>query len=67
VGAITGCFDPDEAIEGLTEEQKCEVLLALSSIGADMSQQERQKAKEVLVAAVLVGQIIVGSAMIRRK
>ena len=67
VGAITGCFDPDEAIEGLTEEQKCEVLLALSSIGADMSLQERQKAKEVLVAAVLVGQIIVGSAMIRRK
>jgi len=67
VGAITGCFDPDEAIEGLTEEQKCEVLLALASIGADMSPQERQKAKEVLVAAVLVGQIIVGSAMIRRR
>ena len=67
VGAITGCFNPDEAIEGLTEEQKCEVFLALASIGADMSTQERQKAKEVLVAAVLVGQIIVGSAMIRRR
>jgi hypothetical protein len=67
VGAIAGCFNPEEAIEGLTEEQKCEVLLALASIGADMSQQERQKAKEVLVAAVLVGQIIVGSAMIRRR
>ena len=67
VGAITGCFNPDEAIEGLTEEQKCEVFLALASIGADMSPQERQKAKEVLVAAVLVGQIIVGSAMIRRR
>jgi polyhydroxyalkanoate synthesis regulator phasin len=67
IGAITGCFDPDEAIEGLTEEQKCEVLLALASIGADMSPQERQTAKEVLVAAVLVGQIIVGSAMIRRR
>ncbi len=67
VGAITGCFDPDEAIEGLTEEQKCEVLLALASIGADMSPQERQTAKEVLVAAVLVGQVIVGSAMIRRR
>jgi hypothetical protein len=67
VGAITGCFNPEEAIEGLTEEQKCEVLLALASIGADMSPQERQKAKEVLVAAVLVGQIIVGSAMIRRR
>jgi hypothetical protein len=67
VGAITGCFNPDEAIEGLTEEQKCEVLLALASIGADMSPQERQTAKEVLVAAVLVGQVIVGSAMIRRR
>jgi hypothetical protein len=67
VGAIAGCFNPEEAIEGLTEEQKCEVLLALASIGADMSPQERQKAKEVLVAAVLVGQIIVGSAMIRRR
>jgi hypothetical protein len=67
VGAIAGCFNPDEAIEGLTEEQKCEVFLALASIGADMSTQERQKAKEVLVAAVLVGQIIVGSAIIRRR
>ena len=67
IGAIAGCFNPDEAIEGLTEEQKCEVLLALASIGADMSPQERQTAKEVLVAAVLVGQIIVGSAMIRRR
>ena len=67
VGAIAGCFNPEEAIEGLTEEQKCEVFLALASIGADMSTQERQKAKEVLVAAVLVGQIIVGSAMIRRR
>jgi hypothetical protein len=66
-GAIAGCFNPDEAIEGLTEEQKCEVFLALASIGADMSPQERQKAKEVLVAAVLVGQVIVGSAMIRRR
>ena len=67
VGAIAGCFNPDEAIEGLTEEQQCEVFKALANIGADMSPQERQKAKEVLVAAVLVGQVIVGSAMIRRK
>ena len=66
-GAIVGCFNPDEAIEGLTEEQKCEVFKALANIGADMSPQERQKAKEVLVAAVLVGQVIVGSALIRRK
>ena len=65
VGAISGCFNPDEAIEGLTEEQKCEVFKALANIGADMSQQERQKAKEVLVAAVLVGQVILGSAIMR--
>ncbi len=66
-GAIAGCFNPDEAIEGLTEEQQCEVFKALANIGADMSPQERQKAKEVLVAAVLVGQVIVGSAIIRRR
>jgi len=65
VGAIAGCFNPEEAIEGLTEEQKCEVFKALSNIGADMSPQERQKAKEVLVAAVLVGQVILGSAIMR--
>jgi hypothetical protein len=65
VGAITGCFNPEEAIEGLTEEQKCEVFKALENIGADMSEQERQKAKEVLVAAVLVGQVILGSSILR--
>ena len=65
VGAIAGCFNPDEVIEGLTEEQKCEVFKALANIGADMSPQERQKAKEVLVAAVLVGQVILGSSILR--
>jgi hypothetical protein len=65
VGAITGCFNPEEAIEGLTEEQKCEVFKALGNIGADMSEPERQKATEVLVAAVLVGQIILGSSILR--
>jgi polyhydroxyalkanoate synthesis regulator phasin len=65
VGAITGCFNPEEAIEGLTEEQQCEVFKALENIGADMSEQERQKAKEVLVAAVLVGQVILGSSILR--
>jgi len=64
-GAIVGCFNPDEAIEGLTEEQKCEVFKALANIGADMSPQERQKAKEVLVAAILVGQVILGSSILR--
>ena len=67
VSGLIGCFNPDEAIEGLTEEQKCEVFKALANIGADMSPQERQKAKQVLVAAVLVGQVIVGSSLIRRR
>ena len=65
VNAIAGCFNPEEAIEGLTEEQKCELGKALANIGADMSEQERQKAKEVLVAAILVGQVILGSAIMR--
>ena len=65
VNAIAGCFNPDEAIEGLTEEQQCEVFKALSSIGADMSPEERQDAKEVLVAAILVGQVILGSTIMR--
>jgi len=65
VNAISGCFNPEEAVEGLTEEQKCELGKALANIGADMSPQERQKAKEVLVAAILVGQVIIGSAILR--
>ena len=65
VGAITGCFNPEEAIEGLTEEQKCEVFKALGNIGADMSEEERQTATEVLVAAVIVGQVILGSSILR--
>lgn len=66
IGGIAACINPDEELEGLTEEQKCEILKALANIGADMSPQERQKAKEVLVAAVLVGQVIVGSSLLRR-
>jgi hypothetical protein len=64
-GAIAGCFNPEEAIEGLTEEQKCELGKALANIGADMSPEERKDATEVLVAAILVGQIILGSSIIR--
>ena len=65
IGAIAGCFSPEEAIEGLTEEQKCELGKALANIGVDMSPQERQNAKEVLVAAILVGQVIIGSSILR--
>jgi hypothetical protein len=65
VGAIAGCFNPEEAIEGLTEDQKCELGKALANIGADMSPQERKDATEVLVAAILVGQVILGSTIMR--
>jgi polyhydroxyalkanoate synthesis regulator phasin len=65
VNAIAGCFNPEEAIEGLTEEQKCELGKALANIGADMSPQERKDATEVLVAAILVGQVILGSSILR--
>ncbi len=65
VNAIAGCFNPEEAIEGLTEEQKCELSKALANIGADMSPQERKDATEVLVAAILVGQVILGSSILR--
>jgi len=65
VNAIAGCFNPEEAIEGLTEEQKCELDKALANIGADMSPEERQDAKEILVAAILVGQVILGSSILR--
>jgi hypothetical protein len=65
VNAIAGCFNPEEAVEGMTEEQKCELGKALANIGADMSPEERQEAKEVLVAAILVGQVILGSSILR--
>ena len=65
VNAISGCFNPEEAVEGLTEEQKCELGKALANIGADMSPQERKDATEVLVAAILVGQVILGSSILR--
>jgi hypothetical protein len=65
VNAIAGCFNPEEAIEGLTEEQNCELSKALANIGADMSPQERKDATEVLVAAILVGQVILGSTIMR--
>ena len=65
VNAIAGCFNPEEAIEGLTEKQKCELSKALANIGADMSPEERKDATEVLVAAILVGQVILGSSILR--
>ena len=64
--AIASCFNPDEAIEGLTEEQKCELGKALINIGADMSIPEREKAEDIVVVTIIAGQIVLGTAY-RRK
>jgi hypothetical protein len=65
--AVATCFNPDEAIEGLTEEQKCELGKALLSMGADMSIPEREKAEDIVVVTIIAGQVIVGTASRRRK
>jgi len=66
-GAIAACFNPDEAIEGLTEEQKCELGKALLNMGADMSIPEREKAEDIVVVTVIAGQLIVATAPRRRR
>jgi hypothetical protein len=65
-GAIAACFNPDEAIEGLTEEQKCELGKALLNMGADMSIPEREKAEDIVVVTIIAGQIVLGTAYRRR-
>jgi hypothetical protein len=67
LGAVAACFNPDEAIEGLTEEQKCELGKALLSMGADMSIPEREKAEDIVVVTVIAGQLIVATAPRRRR
>jgi len=67
LGAVATCFNPDEAIEGLTEEQKCELGKALLSMGADMSIPEREKAEDIVVVTVIAGQLIVATAPRRRR
>jgi hypothetical protein len=65
--AIASCFNPDEAIEGLTEEQKCELGKALLNMGADMSIPEREKAEDIVVVTIIAGQLIVATAPRRRR
>ena len=67
LNAIGTCFNPEEEIEGLTEEQKCELGKALLNIGADMSIPEREKAEDIVVVTIIAGQIIVATAPRRRK
>ena len=67
LGAIATCFNPDEEIEGLTEEQKCELGKALLNIGADMSIPEREKAEDIVVVTIIAGQLIVATAPRRRR
>ena len=66
-GAIAACFNPDEAIEGLTEEQKCELGKALLNMGADMSIPEREKAEDIVVVTIIAGQLVVATAPRRRR
>ncbi len=65
--AVATCFNPDEAIEGLTEEQKCELGKALLSMGADMSIPEREKAEDIVVVTIIAGQLVVATAPRRRR
>ena len=65
--AVATCFNPDEAIEGLTEEQKCELGKAFLSMGADMSIPEREKAEDIVVVTIIAGQLIVATAPRRRR
>jgi polyhydroxyalkanoate synthesis regulator phasin len=65
--AVATCFNPDEAIEGLTEKQKCELGKALLSMGADMSIPEREKAEDIVVVTIIAGQLIVATAPRRRR
>jgi hypothetical protein len=67
LGAVATCFNPDEAIEGLTEEQKCELGKALLNMGADMSIPEREKAEDIVVVTIIAGQLIVATAPRRRR
>ena len=67
LGAVATCFNPDEAIEGLTKKQKCELGKALLNIGADMSIPEREKAEDIVVVTVIAGQLIVATAPRRRR
>ena len=67
LNAVATCFNPDEAIEGLTEEQKCELGKALLSMGADMSIPEREKAEDIVVVTIIAGQLIVATAPRRRR
>jgi hypothetical protein len=67
LSAIATCFNPEEEIEGLTEEQKCELGKALLNIGADMSIPEREKAEDIVVVTIIAGQLIVATAPRRRR
>lgn len=42
------------------------VLMAFANVGADMSPEVREKAEDIVVVTVIVGQIIVASAIMRR-
>lgn len=53
--------NPIDLLSGLFDDP-AQVLLALNSIGADMSDEEREESSKTIVAAVIVGSIAVQSA-----
>jgi hypothetical protein len=60
--ALEVLASPSEFINAVFENP-AQALLALASIGADMSPEERKEATETVVAAVIVGQIATQSAV----
>ena len=59
--ALTLVESPAELVGALFSDP-AKALLALGSLGADMSPQERQDAQKAVVAAVVVGQLATGAA-----
>ena len=60
--ALEVLASPSEFI-GAVFEDPAQALLALASIGADMSEEERKQSTETVLAAVIVGQIATQSAV----
>jgi hypothetical protein len=60
--ALEVLASPAEFI-GAVFEDPAQALLALASIGADMSEEEREESTETVLAAVIVGQIATQSAV----
>jgi hypothetical protein len=63
VAAALEVLDSPSAFIGAVFDDPAQALLALASIGADMSEEERKQSTETVLAAVIVGQIATQSAV----